>query len=227
MAKEVTVIGPTGMRASIEELAPAFEAKTGYKIKGTFGASGNMKKRVMDGEVFDVPILLPPMDDALASGTVVESSQHSLASVPIALAVKKGAPRPDISTPEALKKMLLDAKTISYPHGQAGALSGVIVDQALDKLGITDQVVPKVKPGGVAAVGKGDVEFALAFQSEINDPNVDIVGILPATVAPPAPAVALISSHAKNPAIAKVLLDFLSSPEAKAVYKSHGMIPAK
>src|SRR5580704_11622881 len=87
MAKEITVIGPTGMRLSIEELAPAFEAKTGYKIKGTFGASGNMKKRVMDGEVFDVPILLPPMDDALASGTVVGSSMHSLASVPIALAV--------------------------------------------------------------------------------------------------------------------------------------------
>src|ERR1700691_766247 len=106
-----------------------------------------MKKRVMDGEAFDVPLLLKPIDDALASGTVVETSLRSLAEVPIALAVKKGAPRPDISTP--------------------GALSGVLVDQMLDKMGISDQVLPKVQPrGGTAAVAKGDIDFTLAFQSE-------------------------------------------------------------
>jgi molybdate transport system substrate-binding protein len=224
---EITVIGPAGARASIEELAPAFEAKTGYKIKGTFGASGAMKKRVIDGEAFDVPLLLKPIDDALASGTVVETSLRSLAEVPIALAVKKGAPRPDISTPEALKKTLLEAKSISYPHGAAGALSGVLVDQMLDKMGISDQVLPKVQPrGGTAAVAKGDIDFTLAFQSEINDPGVDIVGVLPASVCPPAPMIGVISSHAKNPAVAKALLEYLSSPVAMAVYKAHGMIPA-
>lgn len=225
--KEITVIGPTGMRASIEELAPAFKAKTGYDIKGTFAASLAEKKRVIDGEAFDVPIVMEPADDVLASGTVVGSSVHVLANVPIALAIKKGAPKPDISTPEAVKKTLLEAKAISYPHGNAGALSAVIIDQALDKLGISDQVLPKVKAGGgTANVVKGDVDFSLAFQSEITDPNVDIVGPLPASVAPPAPAVAFLSSHAKDPAIAKVLLDFLASSEAKAVYKAHGMIPA-
>ena len=71
---------------------------------------------------------------------------RSLAEVPIALAVKKGAPRPDISTPEALKKTLLEAKSISYPHGAAGALSGVLVDQMLGKLGISDQYCRKCNP---------------------------------------------------------------------------------
>jgi molybdate transport system substrate-binding protein len=226
-AMEVTLIGPGGIRGSIKQLAPAFEAKTGYKIKGTYGASGLMKKKVMDGEPFDVPILLMPIADAIASGSVVESSVRPLASLPVALAVKKGAPKPDISTPEALKKTLLAAKAISYPHGTPGAVSGVSVDDTLNRLGITDQILPKVKTGGgMALVVKGDVDFALAYQSEINDPGVDIVGPLPAAVSPPTPMVGVISSHAKNPAAAKALLDYLASAAAKAVYKSMGMEPA-
>jgi molybdate transport system substrate-binding protein len=222
---EIVVIGPTGARMSVEQLAPGFEAKTGYKIKGTFAASGLTKKKVIDGEPFDVSILLMPIADALATGNLVESSVERLASVPIALAIKKGAPRPDVSTPEALKQTLLAAKAVSYPHGAPGALSAILVDDMLNKLGITDQILPKVKPGGNAAVVKGDVDFALAFQNEITDPGVEAVGPLPAAVSTPAPMVAVISSHAKNPAIAKQLLEYLATPAAKAVYKSMGMVP--
>jgi molybdate transport system substrate-binding protein len=224
-AMEIVVIGPTGARMSVEQLAPGFEAKTGYKIKGTFAASGLIKKKVIDGEPFDVSILLMPIVDALATGNLVESSVQRLASVPIALAIKKGAPRPDVSTPEALKQTLLAAKAVSYPHGAPGALSAILVDDMLNKLGITDQILPKVKPGGTGAVVKGDVDFALAFQNEITDPGVEIVGPLPAAVSTPAPMVAVLSSHAKNPAIAKQLLEYLATPGAKAVYKSMGMVP--
>jgi molybdate transport system substrate-binding protein len=216
---EITLIAPTGARLSVEQLAPAFEAKSGYKIKATFAASGLIKKKVIDGESFDLSILLMPIADALTTGNLVESSVTPLASVPIALAIKKGAPKPDISTPEELKRTLLAAKAISYPHGAPGALSGVLVDDTLNKLGITDQILPKVKPGGIGAVVKGDVDFAFSF-------DVEIVGPLPAAVSTPAPMVAVLSSHAKNPAIAKQLLEYLSTPAAKAVYKSHGMIPA-
>ena len=225
-AREIVLIAPTGARQSVEQLAPGFEAKTGYKIKGTYAASGLIKKKVIDGEPFDVSILLLPIADALATGNLVQSSVTPMASVPIALAIKKGAPKPDVSTPEALKQTLLAAKAISYPHGAAGALSAVLVDDTLNKLGITDQILPKVKPGGTAAVVKGDVDFSLAFQPEINDPGVEIVGPLPAAVSTPAPMVGALSSHAKNPAIAKQLLDYLATPAAKAVYKSMGMVPA-
>jgi molybdate transport system substrate-binding protein len=225
-AMEIVLIAPTGARMSIEELAPGFEAKTGYKIKGTYAASGLIKKKVIDGDSFDVSLLLMPIADALATGNLVESSVKPLASVPIALAIKKGAPKPDVSTPEALKQTLLSAKAISYPHGAPGALSAVLVDNTLNKLGITDQILPKVKPGGTGAVVKGDVDFALAFQNEINDPGVEIDGPLPAAVSTPAPMVGAISSHAKNPAIAKQLLEYLATPAAKAVYKSMGMVPA-
>ena len=223
---EITLIAPTGAKASIEQLAPGFEAKTGYKINGTYAASGLIKKKVIDGEPFDVSILLMPIADALATGNLVESSLKTLGNVPIAIAIKKGSPQPDISTPEALKQTLLAAKAISYPHGAPGALSAIMVDDVLNKLGITDQILPKVKPGGVGAVVKGDVDFALAFQNEINNPGVEIVGPLPEAVSTPAPMVGVISSHAKNPAIAKALLDYLASPDAKAVYKSNGIEPA-
>jgi molybdate transport system substrate-binding protein len=225
-AKEITLIAPTGARMSLEQLAPGFEAKTGYKIKGTYAASGLIKKKVIDGEPFDVSILLMPIADALATGNLMEKSVKPLASVPISLAIKKGAPRPDVSTPEALKHTLLAAKAVSYPHGAPGALSGILVDDTLSKLGITDQILPKVKPGGTGAVVKGEVDFALAFQNEITDPGVEIVGPLPASVSTPAPMVGAISSHAKNPAIAKQLLDYLATPVAKEVYKSMGMVPA-
>ena len=224
--KEIILVAPTGARMSIEQLAPGFEAKTGYKIKGTYAASGAIKKKVIDGEPFDLSILLMPIADALATGNLAESSLRPLGSVPIALAIKKGAAKPDVSTLEALKQSLLAAKAVSYPHGAPGALSAVLVDDMLNKLGITDQVLPKVKPGGTGAVVKGDVDFALAFQPEINDPGVDIVGPLPAAASTPAPMVGVISSHAKNPDIAKALLDYLATPAAKAVYKSMGMVPA-
>jgi molybdate transport system substrate-binding protein len=180
---------------------------------------------VIDGESFDVSILLMPIADALATGNLDESSVKPLASVPIALAIKKGLPKPDVSTPEALKQTLLAAKAVSYPHGAPGALSAILVDDTLNRLGITDQILPKVKPGGTGAVVKGDVDFALAFQSEINDPGVDIVGPLPAAVSTPAPMVGALSSHAKNPAMAKQLLEYLATPAAKEVYKSKGMVP--
>jgi molybdate transport system substrate-binding protein len=225
-ANEIVLIAPTGARPSVEKLAPAIEAKAGAKINGTYAASGLIKKRVIDGDSFDVALLLMPIADALATGNLVENSMKPLASVPVALVAKKGAPKPDISTPEGLKQALLAAKSVSYPHGAAGALSAVMVDDALGKLGILEAILPKVKPGGAAAVAKGDVDYALVFQNEVNDPGVEIVGPLPAALSTPAPMVGLLSAHAKNPAAAKALLDYLASPAAKAVYKTMGMQPA-
>jgi molybdate transport system substrate-binding protein len=225
-AKEIVLIAAVGDNTSVEQLAPGFEAKTGYKIKVTFAVSGMIKKKVIDGEPFDVAVLLMPIADALATGNLVESSVKPMAGMPIAMAMKKGAPKPDVSTPEALKQTLLAAKAISYPHGTPGALAGILMDDMLNKLGITDQMLPKVNRGGIAAVVKGDVDFAFLFQPEVRDPGVEIVGPLPAAVLPVAQMVGALSSHAKNPAIAKQLLDYLSSPAAKAVYISKGMVPA-
>jgi molybdate transport system substrate-binding protein len=237
---EVTLIAPGGIRAPIEQLIPGFEKKTGYKVNPTFGSGGGTKKQVIQGDVFDVPIVQPPLPDVIASGNVVESTATPLASVAVGVAVKKGAPKPDISSTEAIKKMLLSAKSIVCPDATTGAAAGVSINEMLKKLGIDEQVEPHLKrvrgagPGGAgggnmvsAMVAKGDAEIAMTFVSEMNDPGIDIVGVLPKEVSPWTPLVGFISTHAKNPEAAKALLKYLSSPEATAAYKAAGMQPGK
>ena len=161
---------------------------------------------------------------------MIAGSAKPLANVSVGVAVKKGAPKPDISTPEAVKKMLLSAKSIAYPDAKGGAAAGVSFEETLKKLGIYDQIQPKIKraQGGAGAMkmaAAGEVEIGLTFVSEMEDPGIDIVGPLPKQISPPTVLVGFISTHAKNPAAAKALLDYLSSPEAAPVYKEHGMQP--
>jgi molybdate transport system substrate-binding protein len=236
----VTLIAPGGIRAPIEKLIPGFEKKTGYKVNATFGSGGGTKKQVIGGEVFDVPIVQPPLPEVIASGNVIESTATPLASVAVGVAVKKGSPRPDISSTEAVKKMLLSAKSIVCPDGATGAAAGVSINEMLKRLGIDDQIEPKLTrphgtgPGGAgggavvsAMVGRGEAEIGMTFISEMDDPGIDIVGPLPREVLPWTPLVGFISAHAKNPEVAKALLQYLSSPEAVAAYKAAGMQPGK
>ena len=137
---EVTLIAPGGARAAVEALIPGFEKKTGYKVKATYGSGGGTHKQVVNGDAFDVPIVQPPYQDVIDSGNVVKSSEKPLATVAVGVAVKQGAPKPDISSPEAVKKMFASAKSISYPDPKGGAAAGVTVDEMFKKLGIADQV---------------------------------------------------------------------------------------
>src|SRR5439155_6312149 len=100
-ADQVTLIAPGGIRAAIEKLIPEFERKTGYKVKATFGSGGGTKQQVVRGEPFDVPIVQPPYPEVLASGHVLSSSETPLATAAVAVAVRKGNPKPAIPTAEA------------------------------------------------------------------------------------------------------------------------------
>lgn len=229
---EVTLIAPGGIRAAVEQLIPGYESKTGNKVKATFGSGLGTKKQVADGEPFDVPVVQPPYSEVIASGNVIADSATPLASVSVGVAVKKGSPKPDISTPEAVKKMLLAAKSISYPNAAGGAAAGVSFEETLKKLGIGEQMQPKIKraQGGAGAMqltAKGEVEIGLTFMSEMDDPGIDVVGPLPKEISTPTMLVGFVSSHAKTPAAAKSLLQYLSSPEAAAVYKAQGMQPGR
>jgi molybdate transport system substrate-binding protein len=231
-SSEITLIAPGGIRSAVEELIPGFEARTGHKVKATFGSGLGTKKQVASGEAFDVPILQPPYPEVLASGNVVTGSAVTLASVSVGVAVKKGASKPDISTADAVKQVLLSAKSIAYPNPAGGAAAGVSFDETLKKLGIAGQVEAKLKraqggAGAMAMVAKGEAEIGLTFVSEMGDPGVDVVGPLPRGIAPPTTLVAFVSSHAKDPAAAKALIDYLSSPEAQPVYKKQGMAPGR
>jgi molybdate transport system substrate-binding protein len=227
---EVTLIAPGGIKAAIEQLIPGFERKTGHKVKATFGSGNGTKQQVTRGEAFDVPIVQPPYPEVLASGNVVAGSATPLASVALGVAVRKGAPKPDISTPDAVKRTLLAAKSVAYPNPAGGAAAGVTFDATLKKLGIAEQMEPKLKraQGGAGAMemaAKGEAEIGLTFLSEMEDPGIDVVGALPREIAPPTSLVGFVSTHAKDPATAKALLEYLSSPEAAKVYKSQKMQP--
>jgi molybdate transport system substrate-binding protein len=222
------LVAPGGIRAPIEQLIPGFEAKTGNKVKATFGSGNGTKQQVIRGEAFDVPVVQVPYDQVIASGNVVAGSETPLANVSVGVAVRKGAPKPDISTPDAVKRLLLAAKSISYPDAAAGAAAGVSFNETIKKLGIAEQIQPKIKlaQGGAGAmklVATGEVEIGLTFLSEMEDSGIDIVGPLPREISTPTILVGFVSSHAKDPAAAKALLAYLSSSEAAAVYKTNGM----
>jgi molybdate transport system substrate-binding protein len=230
--QEITLIAPGGIRAAIEQLIPGFERKTGYKVKATFGSGLGTKAQVAKGEAFDVPIVQPPYPEVLASGNVVANSAKPLASIALGLAVRQGAPKPDISTDDAVKKTLLGAKSVSYPNAAGGAAAGVTFDAALKKLGIAEQIEPKLKraQGGAKAmemIAAGEAEIGLTFLSEMETPGIEPVGPLPKDIAPPTQLVGFVSAHAKDPKAAKALLDYLASPEAAAAYKAQHMQPGR
>ena len=229
---EVTLIAPGGIRAAIEQLIPGFEKKTGHKVKATFGSGLGTKRQVAKGEAFDVPIVQPPYPEVLSSGNVVANTATPLASVALGLAVRQGGPKPDISTPEAVKRTLLGAKSVSYPNAAGGAAAGVTFDEMLKKLGIAQQMEPKLKraQGGARAmeiVAKGEAEIGFTFVSEMNEPGIEIVGAMPKAIATPTSLVGFVSAHAKDPAAAKALLEYLSSPDAAAAYKAQHMEPGR
>jgi molybdate transport system substrate-binding protein len=227
---EITLIAPGGIRAAIEQLIPGFESKTGRKVKATFGSGGGTRQQVARGEAFDVPIVQPPYPEVLASGNVVVSSATPLATIALGVAVKKGAPKPDLSSAEAVKRTLLAAKSVSYPDAARGAAAGVSFNETLKKMGIAEQMQPKIKlaQGGAAAmamVARGEAEIGLTFLSEMEDPGIDVVGPLPREISTPTSLVGFVSSHAKDPAAAKSLLEYLSSRGAAAAYQAHRMQP--
>jgi molybdate transport system substrate-binding protein len=230
-AQDITLLAPGGARAAIEALIPGFEAKTGYKVRATFGSGLGTKQQIARGDAVDVPVVQPPYPEVIASGNVVASSAKTLASVAVGVAVRKGAAHPNISTAVATKQLLLAAGSISYPDPSGGAAAGVSFEATLKALGILDQVRPRLKPaqGGAGAmqmVAKGEAEIGLTFLSEMETPGIDIIGPLPKDISTPTTLVAFVSAHARDPAGAKALVDWLSSPDAAETYRKLGMQPA-
>jgi molybdate transport system substrate-binding protein len=228
--EEIMFVAPNILREPIQKIIPAFEAKTGHKVIATFGAEAKTREQILHDNPFDVSVVEAPDADAIASGNVVASSETPFANVSIGVAVRKGAPKPDISTPEAVKRALLAASSISYPDPSNGAAAGVAVDAALKKLGIADEEKSKTRlsQGGaraMAMVANGEAEIGLTFINAMTDPGVEVVGRLPREVSPPTVFVGFVSSNAKDPATAKEFLKFLSSSEAATAFKADRMEP--
>jgi len=241
---EITLLAVGPMRAPTQKIVANFEAKTGYKVKVTYGNGADTRRMVAQGQGLDVSLIVAPYPGAIASGTIVPSSAITVASILTAVGVPKGHPKPDISTPAAVKKALLAAKSIGYEDPDFTA-AGQGPWEVLTKLGIADQVAAKSQVElGPAARGvspsatnnaiktskrleNGDIEIGMLMLSDMlpEKDKYDIVGVLPRKICTPVPVVGFISTHAGDPARAKELLDYLASPEAGAIWKEAGYEP--
>lgn len=228
---EITLLSPDPIKATIEKLVSDFEAKTGTQVKITYGTGVSTRKTVASGQALDVSLLFAPFPEALKTGNIVPSSATVIARLRLALAVQKGAAKPDISTPAAVKRTLLDAKSIISVDPTQGSVGGIAL-LALEKLGITEQVGPKIKwvqNGGLVqeSVAKGETEIALGpYVSDMRNPGLDVVGPLPPDASTPVDITGFLSTSVKDPKAARALLDYLSSHDVAPFYEAAKIFPA-
>jgi len=235
-AAEVKVLSAGAMRGVLQELAPAFETASGHKLKIDYATAGVVEQKVAADDEIDVAILTKPRVDKLVrEAKIVGGTTKTLASAQIGLAVKKGATKPDISSVEAFKRVLLNAKSVAYADPTTGATSGALA-QAIEKLGISAELKPKTRlvSAGTAqgprvgeAVARSEAEIGIQPISELLEvEGIDVVGPLPAELqSPDLVYVAGAPYVSEQPIAAKALIDFLADPKAAAVYKAKGLQP--
>jgi molybdate transport system substrate-binding protein len=229
LAADIKVLTAGAMRGVLAELLPRFETDTGHKVSLDNATAGMLAQRIEAGEAFDVAVITPKVIDGLiGKGKIAPGSRVDVAKVGIGVAVKAGAPLPDIATVEAFRRTLLAARSVAYIDPKAGGSSGIYFDGLLDRLGIAGEVRPKarLKQGGYVAdlVASGEAEVAVHQISEIVPvKGVVLVGPLPAEVQNFTTYTAAIGADAKDAAAAKALVERLAGPAAWPILKMKGM----
>jgi molybdate transport system substrate-binding protein len=227
---DLVVFSTIGVRSAAEQLLAQFEKTSGRKLAVTWGTAPMLVKRIEGGESVDVVVLSRAGLDALKKqGKIAPGSDTTLASSGVGIAVKAGAPRPDISTAEALKKTLLAAKSIAYSEPSAGGASGVYFAKLLERLGIADAIKPKTKyppAGGFSAslLITGEAELAVQQKPELmHVAGAEVIGLLPGDLNVVTEFVAAIMTGSKNAELATATIKMLKSPEATAVFRAKGL----
>jgi molybdate transport system substrate-binding protein len=229
-AAEIKILATQAVEGAYRELVPLFEKASGHKVATTFTGTLDAQKRIAAGEAYDLIIMAgPAIDDLIKAGKVAPGTRVDLATSGVGVAVRAGVPKPDIHSTETLKKALLAAKSIGYSSGP----SGVYLAGLFRRLGIADQLKPKLKQAssGVfvgSLIASGEVEIGFQQVSELaHYPGIDFVGPLPADIQ----NVTVFSSgmHTKATSVdaAKAWIAFLTSPAAAAAFRSKSMEPAR
>jgi molybdate transport system substrate-binding protein len=232
-AAEIRVMISGGLTAAYNALVPEFEHKTGHKVLTAYGPSmgttvNAIPVRLERGEPADVLIMVGyALGDLAKQGKVIADSRVDLVKSPIGVAVKSGAPKPDISSTESVKRALLAAKSIAYSDSASGVY---ISTEMFQKLGIAEQMKDKARKIPATPVGEivahGDAEIGFQQISELKPiAGIDIVGPLPEDLQKITVFSAGIASVSKEPDAGKALIKFLASPEARAELVKSGLEP--
>jgi molybdate transport system substrate-binding protein len=226
-AAEIKILCSNGFKAVMEDLADEFERATKHRVAITYGLAAALKRRIESGEPFDLAVLTPAAtDDLIKEGKIVTASRTPLARTGLAIAIRAGARKPDISTVEAFKRSLLGAQSIAY--AKEGA-SGVAFAALIQRLGIADDLKAKSK---LTATGeevgqmivRGEAELGVLPVSEILPVRgAELLGTFPDGTKSYVVMVAGVSSGAKQGNAARDLIGFLKAPAAFSVIKAKGM----
>ena len=228
-AAEIRLLAAGATEEICSALIPAFESATGHKVVASWAGTVDIKKRIAAGEVFDAVIVgAAEVDTFIAQGKVVSGSRVDLMKSGVGIAIRAGASKPDIRSADALRKMLIDAKSIAYSTGP----SGVYVAKMLERMGIAEQVKSKVitaktgvRVGTLVARGEAEIGFQQASEL-IHESGIEYVGPLPGDLQNITVYSAGIHSQGGQPEAAKALVSFLDTPAAGAVIRKNGMDPA-
>jgi molybdate transport system substrate-binding protein len=227
-AAEIKLLASSAIKETYLELLPLFEKTTGHKVTAAWSSTPDIQKRIAAGEAADLVILGDSgTEELIKQGKLAANSRANFAKSGIAVAVRAGAPKPDISSSEAVKKSVLAAKSVAY---SAGA-SGTYLVSMFEKLGISEQVKTKlatVKPGEPVGdvVARGEAEIGFHQLSElIPVKGIQILGPLPGDIQRVTVFSGGLHSGATETDATTALVKFLTAPSAAPVIKKHGMEP--
>ena len=227
-AADINVLASNALKEAYLELVPSFEKATEHKVATTWAGTNDIKKRMAAGETYDLVIMAgPALDELVKQGKIVPGSRVDLAKSGVGVAVRAGAPKPDISSGDALKRALLAAKSIAYSSGP----SGVYMEGLFRRLGIADEIKPKLKqtqPGNPVGevIARGEAEIGFQQVSELLPiAGIDYIGPLPPDIQHITVFSGGIHTGAKQPDAAKALVKFITAPAAVPVIKKKGMEP--
>ena len=232
-AAEIKVLAALGVKDVLDDLGPKFESASGHKLAIKFGTLGQVTKMVQDGESSDVAIIpRQGIDGIVKDGKATATAVSEIARSGVVVIFRKGAPKPDVSTPDALKQTLLAAKSITYGDPADGGASAIHFAKVLDQLGIANDMKPKTiyskagsDTGVVVASGKAELGVN-QWQVVMPVAGIENAGPLPGNLQSTVVFAAAIMSGAKDAAASKALVDFLRTPAAASVIKAKGMEPA-
>jgi molybdate transport system substrate-binding protein len=229
LAADVVVFCPGAVQSVVRDLVKTYEQKSGNTVKYEFGTAGAIAKRVAEGATGDVVLATNTGLAGLAKdGKVDGASIKDLGSMGVGVAVKAGAPKPDIHDVESFKKSMLAAKSIMYANPAKGGQSGIHVAKIFAQLGIDKAIEPKLQlrdrgPDGIKEVAAGGIEIGLGQISEIMaNKDVTLVGPFPAEIQGAVTFSGAVHIGAKDKKAAEELIQFLITPAAKEQFKARG-----
>jgi len=232
-AAEIDAFISTALKTVTDELLPPFQRDSGNTVHALYAPPGALLKHFAAGEPADIFLTGREAIDRLIGDGKILPGRIDLATTGIGICVRRGAPKPDVATPEALRRALLEARSVGYASPAGGSITGPHIERMFARLGIADQMAAKTKlsaggPNGRVSVlvSSGEAEIGLQQVSELlSNPDVEVIGMLPADLQQTTVYSAGITVSAKQPDAAKALIEALKAPSTAPIWKAKGLEP--